>query len=219
MAAKLFLTLVFFSAIEGYTAEIQQRAQIMTIEELTTLTQRSPVIVYWGTDTEFHYVSTIDDKHFKIRATELSIAPRPMPLQSDVGMFMQLKDGVLVATAPPAWDEMKNAFDDKPTGWFVFSFEKVVGITVLVAFLVFMLKRKYVFVIRIEKSEPRLMRGKVFPAFIDEIREVCRTDEIDSGTIKGCQSGRRIRLTFSNNLCPPTCQRIRNIWNLYQLRD
>jgi hypothetical protein len=69
------------------------------------------------------------------------------------------------------------------------------------------------FVIRIEKGVAHLTRGKVTPAFLGEVSEVC--GRVASGTVRGVRRGKRVFLTFSGDIPGQCQQRLRNVWVLH----
>jgi hypothetical protein len=70
------------------------------------------------------------------------------------------------------------------------------------------------FVVRIANGVPRVARGKVTQAFLQEIGEVCDRHGVRRGELRGVDEGRRIALVFSGNMPEPCRQQLRNIWNL-----
>ena len=74
------------------------------------------------------------------------------------------------------------------------------------------LQPRYVFEIRITGGQPRVRRGKVTPAFLGQVAEVCQTDGVARGWICGVRAGRRTALRFSRAFPPGLQQRLRNEW-------
>ena len=70
------------------------------------------------------------------------------------------------------------------------------------------------FVVRIDAGVPRVARGKVTNAFVQEIGEVCNRHGVSRGTVRGIAKGCRIALVFSGRVPEPCRQQLRNIWNL-----
>src|SRR5947209_2996459 len=71
------------------------------------------------------------------------------------------------------------------------------------------------FVVRITDGAPRVARGKVTPAFLQEIGEVCNRHGVRRGEVRGVTAeGRRIGLSFSGSMPEPCRQQLRNLWNL-----
>jgi hypothetical protein len=70
------------------------------------------------------------------------------------------------------------------------------------------------FVVRIADGVPRVARGKVTAAFLQEIGEVCRRHEVASGEVRGLEHDGRIALAFSGRVPEPCRQQLRNLWNL-----
>jgi hypothetical protein len=74
---------------------------------------------------------------------------------------------------------------------------------------------QYQFVIRIEKGEARVVRGKVTAAFLERAKEVCSAHHVHRGWIGGVQRGKRIALHFARSI-PHFCQQqLRNQWVLH----
>ena len=70
------------------------------------------------------------------------------------------------------------------------------------------------FVVQIRGGVPRLTRGQITRAFVQEIGEACRRHAVLHGEVRGVVDGRRIGLTFSGDLPEPCRQQLRNIWNV-----
>jgi hypothetical protein len=71
-----------------------------------------------------------------------------------------------------------------------------------------------VFVVRVEDGKARAVRGKVTPAFLQQIGETCDRHAVRRGVVRGVANGSRIALAFSGDI-PPSCrQQLRNIWHL-----
>ena len=71
------------------------------------------------------------------------------------------------------------------------------------------------FVVRIVKGSPRVARGTVTPAFVQEIGEVCRRHGVRDGAVHGVvQQEGRIALAFSGNMSAACRQQLRNLWSL-----
>jgi hypothetical protein len=93
-------------------------------------------------------------------------------------------------------------------------FEKLVLFALVAGLLWLALQPRYVFVVRIETGGPRVTKGKVTAAFLDEIAQTCIELGVYSGWVAGVRRGRHIRLAFSRHI-PPACrQRLRNLWAL-----
>ncbi len=73
-----------------------------------------------------------------------------------------------------------------------------------------------VFEVRFKAGEGKLFKGKVTRAFIQECLEVCKMEGLDSISIYGVNSDNGIRLEFSSNIPKSSCQKFRNIWELYR---
>jgi hypothetical protein len=74
---------------------------------------------------------------------------------------------------------------------------------------------QYVFVVRIERGVPRLSRGRVTPAFLQRLGEVCAEAGIERGWVGGARRGKQIALHFSRSIPPGIRQRLRNQWPLH----
>ncbi len=70
------------------------------------------------------------------------------------------------------------------------------------------------FVVQIRDGVPRVTRGQINRAFVQEVGEVCRRHAVRHGEVRGVADGRRIALTFSGDLPEPCRQQLRNIWSL-----
>jgi hypothetical protein len=68
------------------------------------------------------------------------------------------------------------------------------------------------FVVRVAGGEPRTVKGVVTPAFLAQLRDVCRQHGVQSGAVRGLVRGRRIALAFSGGVPPAARQQLRNWW-------
>src|SRR4051794_39976343 len=73
---------------------------------------------------------------------------------------------------------------------------------------------RYAFVVAVREGEVRVRRGKVAPAFLAEVRRICREHDIRRGWVGGVRQGRTLRLAFSGSLPPGCRQQLRNVWGL-----
>lgn len=71
---------------------------------------------------------------------------------------------------------------------------------------------QYAFEIRIHRGQPRVRKGKVTAAFLEQVAEVCRESGVARGWIGGARRGSRIALRFSRHFPPGPQQRLRNEW-------
>jgi hypothetical protein len=71
---------------------------------------------------------------------------------------------------------------------------------------------RYAFVVQVGDGLPEAVRGKVTPAFLARIREVCDQHGVRRGTVRGVVRGRRISLDFSSDIPLPGRQQLRNWW-------
>jgi hypothetical protein len=76
------------------------------------------------------------------------------------------------------------------------------------------LQPRYAFEIRVQGGRPRVRKGKVTPAFLTRVAEVCRESGVPRGWIGGVPRGRRVALRFSRHFPPGTQQRLRNEWQV-----
>jgi hypothetical protein len=76
----------------------------------------------------------------------------------------------------------------------------------------FAMQPRCAFVVRIAQGHPKAVRGKVTPAFLDQVRETCERHGVQNGTVRGLIRGKRICLSFSRSLPPPGQQQLRNWW-------
>jgi hypothetical protein len=91
-----------------------------------------------------------------------------------------------------------------------------IALTALVLWAIWSAVRpRPVFEVRISEGTPRIARGTVASAFVQEVGEVCRRHGVRDGAVRGvAQESGRISLTFSGDM-PPSCrQQLRNIWSL-----
>jgi hypothetical protein len=86
----------------------------------------------------------------------------------------------------------------------------LIGLVFGLAWLAF--QPRYVFLLRIERGEPRVAKGKVTPAFLREVSDTYRRAGVTHGWVGGVRRGKRIALVFSRSL-PSSCQQqLRNQW-------
>jgi hypothetical protein len=71
------------------------------------------------------------------------------------------------------------------------------------------------FEIRVSAGRPRVRRGKVTPAFLGTIADMCRRNRISDGWIRGHACGARTRLTFSGQFSDECRQQLRNDWQFF----
>jgi hypothetical protein len=76
------------------------------------------------------------------------------------------------------------------------------------------LRPRSAFVVRIKRGVPRVARGTVTRAFLQEIADTCGRHGVSDGVVRGVVKGPRITLAFTRGM-PPTCQQqLRNLWAL-----
>jgi hypothetical protein len=76
------------------------------------------------------------------------------------------------------------------------------------------LQPRYVFEIRLEGGHPRVRKGKVAPAFVSRLTEVCQGAGVVRGWVGGLQRGHHTALRFSRNFPPGVQQQLRNEWQV-----
>jgi hypothetical protein len=88
----------------------------------------------------------------------------------------------------------------------------LVLVVLLAPVLWFACRGQYVFVVHVAAGKPRVVRGLVTQAFLQEIAEVFGQHGVTRGAVRGAARGRLIALSFSPGV-PAACrQRLRNIW-------
>ena len=90
----------------------------------------------------------------------------------------------------------------------------VIGVIVIVVFVIILMP-KPAFVIVIENGRPKVERGKVSKAFVEDCRKLCAEAGIGNGIIKGKRKSGRITLWFSRHIPKVNHQQFRNAWNIY----
>lgn len=88
---------------------------------------------------------------------------------------------------------------------------KLVFIALVVAALWWAIQPRYVFVIRLEGGVPRVAKGQVPAAFLQQLGQACAELGVSRGWVAGAQRGRRLTLAFSRSVPPPCRQRLRNL--------
>jgi hypothetical protein len=74
---------------------------------------------------------------------------------------------------------------------------------------------RHAFIVRMKHGKPRLLKGKLTAAFLEELAEVCRESGVRHGWLGGIRRGKRISLVFSWHFSAPVRQRLRNLWMLH----
>ena len=74
------------------------------------------------------------------------------------------------------------------------------------------LQPRRVFVVRIGGGQPRVVAGKVTPAFLRHIGDVAHENGVRDGRVSGVERGRRIGLEFSRQFPAAGRQQLRNSW-------
>jgi Protein of unknown function (DUF3634) len=103
---------------------------------------------------------------------------------------------------------------EAPKGCTVDLLAKLIVGALFVGALWWLLQPRYVFVVRVHDGVPRVHRGLVTTAFLQELGRVCAEAGVSRGWIGGVRRGRRPALAFSRNIPPPCQQRLRNLWLL-----
>lgn len=78
----------------------------------------------------------------------------------------------------------------------------------------FLFQQRYLFVVRIRHGVPRLAKGKVTAAFLQELQSLCAESHVTHGWVGGVRHGKQVRLTFSRDIPGQCQQRLRNLWQL-----
>jgi hypothetical protein len=89
----------------------------------------------------------------------------------------------------------------------------LVGVGIVVVAWMLLAPRRD-FVIRIENGRARLVSGKAPPGLVQDVGEVCRDAGVNSGSVWGRRSGKRVGLGFSGDIPEGCRQRLRNLTNL-----
>ena len=76
------------------------------------------------------------------------------------------------------------------------------------------LRPRFAFVVRIKGGVPRVARGTVTRAFLQEIAETCSRHGVTNGVVRGIVKGQRITLAFTRSMPPPCQQQLRNLWGV-----
>jgi hypothetical protein len=87
--------------------------------------------------------------------------------------------------------------------------------TVVVAAVLVGLWRQHVFVLRIKRGTPRVVKGKVAGPFLEDVTDVCREAGVQRGWVGGIRQDKRIVLAFSWHFPVPVKQRLRNLWVIH----
>lgn len=91
---------------------------------------------------------------------------------------------------------------------------KLVFLVLVAAALWWAMQPRYAFLICIAGGVPRVTRGKVTSAFLQQVGEVCAEEGLSRGWVGGVPRGRQMALVFSRSIPPPCRQRLRNLWAL-----
>jgi hypothetical protein len=97
----------------------------------------------------------------------------------------------------------------------VFPLLLTVAMTALIVWaLISVARPRPAFVIQIEAGVPRVARGTVAQAFVAEVADACRRHRVQTGTVTGVVSDRRIALAFSGDISTTCGQQLRNLWSM-----
>ncbi len=88
------------------------------------------------------------------------------------------------------------------------------GLAVLAIAVWYADRLRYAFLVGIRDGDAYVRRGRVTPAFLEEVRRACREHGVRRGWLGGVRQARRIRLAFSASLPPGCRQQLRNVWAL-----
>ena len=88
------------------------------------------------------------------------------------------------------------------------------GILGLIALVLWAATRQNeIFRLAIRSGRVTVVRGKVPPSFLSDLRELVR--HVNDGTVHAVKSGGEARLVFSSSIDERTAQRLRNAFALY----
>lgn len=88
------------------------------------------------------------------------------------------------------------------------------GILGLIALVLWAATRQNeIFRLAIRAGRVTVVRGKVPPTFLSDLRELVR--HVNEGTVHAVKSGGEARLVFSSSIDERTAQRLRNAFALY----
>lgn len=92
----------------------------------------------------------------------------------------------------------------------------VVGVLGLIGLALWMAKRQNeVFRVAIRGGRATVLRGKVPPSFLGDLREIVRHGHVQDGTVRAVKSGGEPRLVVSPSIDERTAQRLRNAFAVY----
>ena len=91
----------------------------------------------------------------------------------------------------------------------------VLPLLLIVAAALVYLWQRHAFIVRSKRGIPRIVKGKVTTAFLDEVRHTCDEAGVHRGWVGGLWRGKRIVLVFSWHFPAPVRQRLRNLWLLH----
>jgi hypothetical protein len=89
------------------------------------------------------------------------------------------------------------------------------AVAVVAAAVLVGLWHRYCFIVRLKAGSPRIVKGVLTAAFLDEVAGVCREAGIRRGWLGGVRRGKRLVLSFSWHFPAPIRQRLRNIWAIH----
>jgi hypothetical protein len=88
-------------------------------------------------------------------------------------------------------------------------------VALIAAAVLVALWHQHAFIVRLKRSGPRVIKGKVTAAFLQEVLEICDSAGVRRGWLAGLRRGKRIVLVFSWHIPAPVRQRLRNLWALH----
>ena len=91
---------------------------------------------------------------------------------------------------------------------------QIVFLSLLVGALWLALQPRYVWVVKVRGGVARLSQGKVTAAFVQQVEEAFRRNDVRDGWVGGVRQRGRVSLHFSRNLSPACRQQLRNEWAL-----
>ena len=83
-----------------------------------------------------------------------------------------------------------------------------------IAFVIYLLAPRPLFVLRIERRKFVVKKGKVPANFVRDCEQMLADSDIPESTIKGFAKGRQVTLHFSSSMPDDCRQTFRNIWSL-----
>ena len=91
----------------------------------------------------------------------------------------------------------------------------VILVLVGIGVVIWLLRPRPEFVIRIREGRAELHRGKVKPGFLEDCQHIATECGISDGTVSGMGRGSNRRLRFSFGIAAQQRQRFRNAWSFH----